>query len=143
MQLNLNHEQIELLPIHDAELHNLSIIQTVEGDYILTLDVKITDNSYEPRYPCPKKNGLTRIIFKNCWWIKNDFKCHCANRDNIQRMDMIKDSSLISEMESKGIKPPISVYHYRIFLNSGSQIDVVLEEIILTEGRGEILMADL
>ncbi|MEW6618528.1 MAG: hypothetical protein AB1422_04155 [bacterium] len=131
MQLNLSREQIEFLPIHDAELHNLSIIQTVAGNYILLLDVEITDDSYDPGYPIPKKNGLTRIIFKNCWGIMNDLKCHCVDRDTIQGIDMIKDSNLISEMESKGIKPPIPVYHYRISLNSGSQIDVVLEEIIL------------
>ena len=129
MKIILTKEQINNFPIHDASIHSFSFIQNSDGRVDVVSDIKITDDSYECGYVIPQQDGITKLFFKNCWWIKNEFNCDASNRDSFFSLVLLENSKKLSEIKSRGRESHL--YHYQLKLNSGSQLDIIAEEVNL------------
>jgi hypothetical protein len=129
MKVILNKEKINDLPIHDAILQSFMFKQNPYGSTCLIFDIKITDNSYDCGFAIPDKEGITKLIFDNCWWFRNEFYCDAKNRDSFFSLDIVKNSAIITELQSRGI--PHVLFHYQLEFNSGSKFGIVSEQLSL------------
>jgi len=129
MKSILDEKRINRLPIHDAMLLSFVFKQSATGGTCLIFDISITDNSYECGFAIPKNRGLTKLVFYNCRWFKNEFFCDAKNRDSFFSLELKKKSKKINELQSRGMQ--FNSFHYELKFNSGSKFSIVAEQVYL------------
>lgn len=131
--LTLTPAQLEKFPAHDAQWRGFWTFQDPgTGDLQAALDLGVTDRSYDPGYLWPEKNGVTRLVFRNCRLVRADLKGGSADADRLLGIETLRHSELMTEASSWPSPLSSGALHCRITSNFGSKIDIVAEEIALT-----------
>jgi len=130
MRIALTSEQLMQFPIHDSELRVFFVSRDGEG-LMATIDIGIVDDSYDPGYSYPRKDGVCRLLFLNCHLIQSDFKGSWTGRDTLDAMVELTKSGLLEDV-GRWSSITTATRHYQITAHSGSQIDIVSESVIIT-----------
>jgi hypothetical protein len=125
-------EDISLLNLHDSELTSIGVKTTDEGDenIRLQLDYIIDYTSFKT-----KKCVLT---FVRCWGARLDVHFRYSGADRIYSSVETDNSIFIDEVKTKyasaNMAPSNRLRHFTITTGlSGSQIDIIAEELIFCE----------
>lgn len=126
MELFLSKEMISKLTIHDADMHSFNVNQKNNGNTEVCFEVKFDEDP--EGFNVPKGDGITKIVFKNVWWITVEFFSNTTKQDNIDDFGLVVDSKKIDEYKIVGMAE-----HYFITFSSGSKIELIAEGILLKD----------
>jgi hypothetical protein len=122
-------------PFHDAEILNFSIKQSENGDTGLRMNIRfLVDEVKElddTSVDYIGKNGETTFFLNDCRWIDFEMFCNSSKRDQIDYIEILKETEKLKEFESlnKGY------FQIEITFISGSILRVISQESYLTIER--------
>ncbi|GEM_PF-6405697 len=122
------------LPWHDAEVHCFNVSWSANGIAQVVLKIEINpEESLQPFIEMGINSPIMDICFKQIWRLKSDLRGDSCPKELLLDWHIIQPSPFVTEIKNQGMAQDIPLYHQQLQFSGGSVIDLVFEEVCLTQ----------
>jgi hypothetical protein len=133
MLRQIRDNELDKLPLHDAEIHSLNTAYADDGKINLSIRIKINSEEIDTLLNKFEINeSILELTFISCWQIISDIVGCNASREVLLDWSVLQTSSLIDDLKNKGFANEAELKHYLLSLSGGTTLSIIAEKLFIS-----------
>jgi len=132
MKIELQADQIEKLPVHDADLFSIQITTSSKGETTVEILISIdAEESMQPFFELGIETQLVAVRLEKCWRIISSILSYQTRREQIYDWRVASQSEQISQLRASRMFPEAGMLQHTFELSGGSTLEIIAENVFI------------